>query len=285
MIMEIFNPTEWARIHKIQVDDAQTEVNSIRKRENISFTLFDQTITQNQSKKPITLSSNELTKLLGGGFIPGDIYLFYGEYATGKTQVCLHACVSLYDMYKDMELPISALYIDTENTFRPERIQEIASEGYNLNNTKVFSRIRVVKASSTEGIYTLLKKIDSIGLDKEVKLIIIDSLTNFIRVDLGNEDISNIQVRDKLKRILVYLREITKKYNIVTILNSQVTGFIAENSIFTCRPIMEFVLNHYVDEIVYLHREGDLRWADLVNSKWLASRKVSFTISTSGITD
>ena len=57
-----------------------------------------------------------------------------------------------------------------------------------MEDTTVFSRIRVLKATSTDMIFTLLKKIDAEGLDKEIKLIIIDSLTKHIRLDLGNEE-------------------------------------------------------------------------------------------------
>lgn len=283
--MEIFNPKEWALIHKTTIDKANHEVKNTRKKANLCISRFDRQVPQKQFDKPITLSSQKFNSLLGAGLFPGTMYLLYGEYATGKTQICLHACVSLYNMYKDLKTPISTLFIDTEDTFRPERIQEIATEQYKLADTQVFSRIRVVKASSTEGIYTVLKKIDSRGLDDEIKLIIIDSLTKYIRVDLGNDEISNIQVRDKLKSILVYLREITEKYNIVTIINSQVTGFITEKMVFANRPIMEYVLNHYIDEVIYLHKEGDERWAHLVNSQKLCNKNIPFTISSSGIID
>ncbi|TFG19773.1 MAG: hypothetical protein EU530_05185 [Promethearchaeota archaeon] len=283
--MEIFNPSEWERLKNIDTDKAKSEIDRIREQRSVKNILkLDQ--PQNRSfNKPITLSSNKFNSLIGGGFNPGTLYLVYGAYATGKTQIGFHACVSLYNLYKNLKPHISTLFIDTEDTFRPERIQEIASQGYNLGDSTVFSRIRVLKATSTDMIFTLLKKIDAQGLDKEIKLILIDSLTKHIRLDLGNEEISDMQVRDKLKRILGYLREITRRNNIVTILISQVTGFTAENSIFAERPVMEYVLNHYVDEIIYLSRTDEQRWAYLVNSDRNRNQKVPFTITTLGIID
>ena len=283
--MEIFNPSEWERLKNIDGDKAKSEIDRIRERGSVKNYLKVNQIPNKSYNEPITLLSKKFNSIIGGGFNPGTLYLVYGAYATGKTQIGFHTCVSLYNLYKNLKPHISTLFIDTEDTFRPERIQEIASQGYNLGDTTVFSRIRVLKATSTDMIFTLLKKIDAQGLDKEIKLIIIDSLTKHIRLDLGNEEISNTQVRDKLKRILGYLREITKQNNIVTILISQVTGFTAENSIFAARPIMEYVLNHYVDEIIYLNRTDEQRWANLVNSKADRNQKVPFSISTSGITD
>jgi DNA repair protein RadA len=283
--MEIFNPSEWERLKKIDAGKAQSEIDHIRERGSVKNFVNTKQAPNKSFNNPITLSSKKFNALIRGGFNPGTLYLVYGAYATGKTQIGFHTCVSLYDLYKDLDPQISTLFIDTEDTFRPERIQEIASQGYNLGDTTVFSRIRVLKATSTDMIFTLLKKIDSEGLDKEIKLIIIDSLTKHVRLDLGNQEISHIQVRDKLKRILGYLREITKQNNIVTILISQVTGFIAENSAFTERPIMEYVLNHFIDEIIYLNKTEDQRWAYLVNSETERNQKIPFKISTSGIVD
>ncbi len=283
--MEIFNPSEWKKQNQTSLKKAIAAVKRIRKRKNLIQFPFPPLRPKIQFNKPIRLLSKKFNSLIGEGFTPGRLYLIYGEYATGKTQIGFHSCVSLYDQYKNLKIPVSTLFIDTEDTFRPERIQEIAYTGYNLNDSTIFSRIRVLKATSTDLIYSMLRKIDAEGLDREIKLIIVDSLTKHIRLDLGNDDISNIQVRDKLKRILGYLQEITIKHNIVTILISQVTGFTATDTVFTERPIMEYVLNHYVDEIIYLSKINDERWAYLVNSNTHPNRKISFTISSSGITD
>ena len=205
--MEIFNPSEWKKINNTHDHEAKKAVESIREKNNIRIPPFVTKLPQRKFTKPIPLSSAKVNALLGGGFIPGTIYLLYGEYATGKTQIGLHACVSVYNLYKNLKTPVSAMIIDTEDTVRPERIQEIAETSYDLPDTQVLSRIRIVHSPSTETIHIQLKKIDTQGLDEEIKLIIIDSLTNFIRVDLGNDEVSNIQVRDKLKRILIYLLE------------------------------------------------------------------------------
>ena len=208
--MEIFNPEEWKRIKKCSTDEALAEIQKIRKQKNLMpFPTLSP--TPKKFNRSIQLSSSKFNSLIGNGFSPGNVYLIYGAFATGKTQIGFHTCVSLYNLYKEMKIQISALFIDTEDTFRPERIHEIALNAYGMKDTSVFSRIGVLKATSTDMIFTLLRKIDSQGLDTEIKLIIIDSLTKHIRLDLGNDEISNTNVRDKLQKILSFLREITEK--------------------------------------------------------------------------
>jgi DNA repair protein RadA len=283
--MEIFNPTQWAQLNEIDRKQAIKEIKRFRKAADVKLPNILKPSSSNLKNKPIPLLSNNFNALLGEGFCPGKIYLIYGAYATGKTQISFHTCVSLFNVYKDSKIPNFARFIDTENTFRSERIQEIARNGYKFVDDTVLTRIHQRTAGSTDSILLELKKLHQIGLNEETKVIIIDSLTKHIRLDLGNDEISNVQVRDKLKRILGYLHDITRKYGIVTILNSQVTGFTAHDSIFAERPIMEYVLNHYVDETIYLFRTENTRWAYLVNSNSLKSQKIEFTISASGIED
>lgn len=75
----------------------------------------------------ISSGSKELDKLLGGGFETGSITEMFGEFRTGKTQICHTLAVTC-------QLPVEqgggagkCLYIDTEGTFRPERLVEIAA--------------------------------------------------------------------------------------------------------------------------------------------------------------
>ena len=74
----------------------------------------------------ITTCSKDLDALLGGGIETGSITEFAGEFRTGKSQIC-------HTLAAACQLPVSmnggegkCLYIDTEGTFRPERVLAIA---------------------------------------------------------------------------------------------------------------------------------------------------------------
>ena len=79
-----------------------------------------------QSLIQLTTGSASLDQLLGGGVETGSITEIFGEFRTGKTQLCHTLCVTC-------QLPIAkgggegmAMYVDTEGTFRPERLVPIA---------------------------------------------------------------------------------------------------------------------------------------------------------------
>src|SRR5512136_1546669 len=73
----------------------------------------------------LTTSSKSLDDLLGGGMETQSIVEFYGEFGSGKTQVAHQLAVNVQLPQKMGGLNGSAVIIDTENTFRPERIAQM----------------------------------------------------------------------------------------------------------------------------------------------------------------
>lgn len=97
----------------------------------------------------LTTGSKELDKLLGGGIETGSITEIFGEFRTGKTQICHSLAVTC-------QLPVSqgggegrCLYIDTESTFRPERLLASA-ERYKLNGNEVLDNVAYARAYNTD---------------------------------------------------------------------------------------------------------------------------------------
>ena len=89
-------------------------------------------------------SNSTKFSLISGGIETGSITEIFGEFRTGKTQLCHQLCVM-------SQLPIDmggaegkVIYIDTENTFRPERIMAIADR-YNLEKQEVLDNIAVAR--------------------------------------------------------------------------------------------------------------------------------------------
>ena len=93
----------------------------------------------------ITTGSKELDKLLNGGFETGSITELFGEFRTGKSQLCHTIAVTC-------QLPIDnggaegkCLYIDTEGTFRPERLLAVA-ERFGLQGNDVLDNVAYARA-------------------------------------------------------------------------------------------------------------------------------------------
>src|SRR3989344_5145164 len=122
----------------------------------------------------ITTGSKYFDTLLGGGLETGAIVECFGEYGSGKTQLGHALAVNVQSVDRDAV----AVYIDTENTFRPERIIQLA-RGAGLDEGQVLKNIKVARAYNSDHQMLLAEKIEDLikkqGLN--VKLVVIDSLT------------------------------------------------------------------------------------------------------------
>jgi DNA repair protein RAD51 len=115
-----------------------------------------QCITPLHTHQQLTSGSKELDKLLGGGIETGSLTEVFGEFRTGKTQLCHTLCVTC-------QLPLDmgggegkAMYIDTEGTFRPQRLAAIAAR-FGLNADDVLENVAYARAHNSEQQMDLLK--------------------------------------------------------------------------------------------------------------------------------
>ena len=286
---EILNPLEYSKINKTSEEIAAEFILKLRQKQQVDlkelYTIQPGKKLDLKKNRIIPLKSSNFNELINGGFQEDRIYLLYGRYASGKSQICHHICVSLYNLCdKDEEKP-EILFIDTEDTFRPERIIQI-SKSYEFDGKELLKHINVINISSTEKMNFFFSRLDKQGLPKNVRLIIIDSFTNWVRVELGDQESSTQKVRDNLISILEKLHRFKKTHKIPIVLTSQVRGIGSETSGFNVKPVMEYVLNEYIDESILLSRtDDDKKFAFLVNSKDLQENNIQFELSVEGVVD
>jgi len=149
-----------------------------------------------QRSELITLStgSKELDAILLGGIETGSITEIYGEFRTGKTQLCHQLCVTC-------QLPVEqgggegkAMYIDTEGTFRPERLIAMA-ERYGLDSQSVMDNVAYARAYNSDHQSNLLMQAAAMMAESRYALLIIDSATGLYRTDYsGRGELSARQV-------------------------------------------------------------------------------------------
>src|SRR3989338_3461577 len=128
----------------------------------------------------IKTGSKALNSLLGGGFETGAIVECFGEFGSGKTQIGHALAVSVQTVEKDAV----AVYIDTENTFRPERIIQLA-KGAGMDPDEVLRNIKVARAYNSDHQMLLAEKVEDLIKKKgmNVKLVVVDSLTAHFRAE------------------------------------------------------------------------------------------------------
>jgi DNA repair protein RadA len=231
----------------------------------------------------ITTGSKNLDDLLGGGIETWAMTEFYGEFGSGKSQVCHTLCVTAQLPKEDGGLDAGAIYIDTEGTFRPERIAEIA-ESRDLDPEKILSRITVARAYNSAHQELIVKELGRIIEPNKVKLVVLDSAVAHYRAEfVGRATLSERQQR--LNRFMHHLLRIAEIYNTAVVVTNQVQA--APDSFFgdPTRPTGGHVVAHTSTYRIYLRKAAKNRIARMVDSPYHPERDAVFVLDEKGVDD
>ncbi|KAL3694577.1 hypothetical protein R1sor_008228 [Riccia sorocarpa] len=235
----------------------------------------------------LTSGSKDLDKILEGGFETGSITEIYGEFRTGKTQLCHTLCVTC-------QLPLDqgggegkALYIDAEGTFRPQRLLQIA-ERYGLNGNDVLDNVAYARAYNTDHQSKLLIEAASMMVESRFALMIIDSATALYRTDFsGRGELSARQMH--LGRFMRSLQKIADEFGVAVVITNQVVAQVDGAAMFAgpqVKPIGGNILAHASTTRLSLRKgRGEERICKIVCSPCLPEAEARFQISPEGVTD
>jgi DNA repair protein RadA len=232
----------------------------------------------------ISTGSKNFDFLLGGGIETKSITEVCGEYGTGKTQLCHTACVTVQQDYSNGGLKGNALYVDTENTFRPERIETI-SKLRKLDSFKILDNVVVAKAYSSSHHELILSEAGKVIDSHNIKLLIIDSIISLYRAEfIGLSALSERQQR--LNKLVHTVMRIAETFEIAVLLTNQVTS--SPDSMFSGNSFKAAggnVMAHSSTYRIFLRRSGRNRIARMVDSPYHPESEIVFTIDNNGITD
>jgi DNA repair protein RadA len=233
----------------------------------------------------LTTGSKEFNNLFGGGIETQAITELFGMYGSGKTQAAHQLAVNTQLPVKEGGLGANAIYIDTENTFRPERIQQMA-KAKGLDEEKTLKNILVARAYNSDHQMLLAEKASEIMKEKNVRLVIVDSLTAHFRAEYtGRGTLASRQ--QKLNRHMHTLqRKIADLHNAAVIVTNQV---MARPDIMfgdPTTPVGGNIVGHHSTFRVYLRKgKGNKRVAKLIDSPSMPDAECVFEISTDGLSD
>jgi DNA repair protein RadA len=239
---------------------------------------------QSRVSTPIPSFSNAINRLLGGGFFSQRIYEIYGEYRSGKTQLCHVLAVSFQDPSIETEWR-DILYIDTENTFRPERILEIIA-ARRLTPKNSLESITVVKIPNFSSQQLFFRKLYETVRDRHVGLVIIDSFTNHFRKEIAE----SFERYSLLKNVLIEefntLVQIRDSFPTCIILTNQVRSEFDTTADRKVRPVAEAILGTYASEIFFLRvTEEEKHFFRVVRSLFGPEGEVEFKLGPAGLID
>ncbi|KAL7720124.1 DNA repair protein RAD51-like protein [Entamoeba marina] len=245
----------------------------------------------NQSRKDvikISTGSRELDKLLHGGFETGSITELFGEFRTGKSQLCHQLCITTQLGTDVGGAEGRVIYIDTEGTFRPERLTEIA-ERYELDPEEALNNVVVARAHNTDHQLELLQQASAMMSADRYGLLIIDSATALYRTDYsGRGELSARQMH--LAKFLRALQRIADEFSVAVVLTNQVVATVdGAASMFggdTKKPIGGNIIAHASTTRLYLRKgKGDSRICKIYDSPCLPESEATFCIKGNGIDD
>lgn len=243
----------------------------------------------------LTTGSNAFNELMGGGIETQSITEFYGEFGCGKTQITHQLAVNVQLPPEHGGLNGSVIMIDTENTFRPERITQMVAgvssrTGEAYDPEEFLQNIHVARAYNSNHQILLGESATQLAeefkdSEKPVRLLIVDSLTAHFRAEyVGRGTLADRQ--QKLNKHMHELLKFGDLFNAAVVVTNQVMSkpdaFFGDPT----RPIGGHIVGHTATFRLYLRKsKGEKRIARLVDSPCLPEGEAVFSVTTEGLTD
>jgi DNA repair protein RadA len=260
-------------------------IEAARSAIGVNFIRADELLKMRKDVLRLTTGSQALDKIVDGGLETQTITEFYGEYGSGKSQMCHQLCVNIQLPPERGGLNGAALYVDTENTFRLERIVQMAKHA-GIEPEEAVKNIIYAEAYTSDHQMFLLENADEIIKENNIKLIIVDSLTSHFRSEyVGREMLARRQ--QKLNKHMHKLIALARAFNTVAVVTNQV---MAKPDVFfgdAVHPIGGHIVGHTSHTRIYLRRasRGPVRIARLVSSPYLPEGEEIFKVTENGIED
>jgi DNA repair protein RadA len=245
------------------------------------FSTADQVLERRKSLVRYTTGSKSLDDFLKGGIESQAITELTGEFGSGKSQICHTLCVTAAT--NNSSKINSIIFIDTENTFRPERVHQIA-EARGFDSEEIMKKVFVCKTVNSAQLEVLIRNLGKYIEEYKAKLVIVDSIISLHRAEYtGRETLAERQQR--LNVMLHKLIRLSEIYNIAIVLTNQVQ--VSPDSTFgvsdSLRPVGGNIMGHACTYRIFLRKIGRDRLAIMVDSPHHAYSRVRFTITERGV--
>ena len=261
---------------------ARKMIQAARESMKMGFETGADVLKRRQIVCKLSTGSKQFDLLMGGGFETGAITECFGEFGSGKTQIGHALAVNVLREDPDA----FAVYIDTENTFRPERIIQLAT-GAGINPEDALNRIMVARAYNSDHQMLLAEKAESLLTEqkKKVRLVVVDSLTSHFRAEfIGRGTLAERQ--QKLNRHMHTLSKLAITNNLCVYVTNQV---MAKPDQFFGDPttaIGGHVVAHASTFRIYLRKgKKGTRVAKLIDAPNLADGECCFMVTEGRLQD
>jgi|EP00927_Polykrikos_kofoidii_P052222 meiotic recombination protein DMC1 len=262
-------------------------IEAARKTASAGFVTCTQLVSRLKTRFAIATGAAKFDQMLGGGVESGSLTELFGEFRCGKTQLSHSASVMA-------QLPPNmggangkVIYIDTEGTFRPERIRQIA-EAKGVSAEAAMDNICYARCYTSDHLVQLLVEAAGIMVSDEDRfaLIVVDSIMGVFRVDYsGRGELAERQ--QNLGKVLNKLQKISEEFNVAVLMTNQVMSDPGGGCAFMPshpKPIGGHILAHFSTTRVFLRKgRAEQRVAKIFDSPWLPESECVFEIFAGGV--
>ncbi|MEM0493103.1 MAG: DNA repair and recombination protein RadA [Candidatus Thermoplasmatota archaeon] len=286
MSIAVASPKELAEIAEIGESTATKIIKAARSMADVGdFESGVALLKRREKIGHITTGSKSFDDLLGGkGFETQSITELFGEFGSGKTQLALQLCVNVQLPVEKGGLEGHAFFIDTENTFRPDRIIQMA-EGLDLDPDEVLAKIHVARAYNSSHQMLLIDKVKELSREVPARLLVVDSLTAHFRAEyVGRGALADRQ--QKLNKHMHDMLRWADLYNGAICVTNQVSAkpdtFFGDPT----RPIGGHIVGHTATFRIYLRKsKANKRIGRLIDAPHLPEGEAVFSVTEKGIRD
>ncbi len=263
---------------------SQKIITAARKELDLGFETGKDKYDSRQEMQKISTSAENLDEILGGGVETQAITEFYGEYGSAKTQLSHQLSVNVQRSEDEGGLGRGVVFIDTEDTFTPIRIEQMAEEA-GLDVEETLNNIHVARAYNSDHQMLLADEAQDICQKEDIGLIVVDSLTAQFRADyVGRGELAPRQ--QKLNRHMNTLLRLANSHNAAVVVTNQVMSNPDQMFGDPTKAIGGHIVAHNSAVRLYLRKgKKDKRVARLVDSPYMPEGEAVFRITDGGIVD
>jgi len=255
-----------------------------RKIMNFDFIKATEIWERRRNMLRCTTGSKALDEVFAGGIETQAMTELIGDYGVGKTQICLVLAVTAQLSREEGGLEGNVIYIDTEGTFSPERVYQIASSR-GPDPQRILDGIITARAYNSDHQCLLIDHLFKKCPEENVKLVVVDSMISHFRSEyIGRESLSERQ--QKLNEYLHKLLRLAEAYNLAVVITNQVQANPSQFWGDPDRPAGGHIMAHACTHRVYIKRsKGDTRLAKVIDSPYLPENTARFKITEKGVED
>ena len=285
LAIAVMSPMELAEQAELGEAVSSKIIQAAKKLANIGgFISGNALLERRKTVQKLTSGTSAMDELLGGGFETQSICEVFGEFGSGKTQIGHQLAVNTILPTSQGGLNGEVFYIDTEDTFRPERMAQMA-EAVGMDPQDALDRIHVARAYNSAHQMLLVDEIKRMAKSIDVKLVIVDSLTSHFRAEfVGRGMLASRQ--QKLNKHLKELKQLSDVQNALILVTNQVMSNPAALWGDPTKAIGGHIVGHASTFRLYLRKsKGGRRIARLIDSPNLPEGEAVFTVTAEGLKD